>query len=155
MNAPGRIFSLGLFLVTAVLFSTLMADARDPSTLKACEVVTGKEVAGIAKGKLMSPPLGGAQACAYLVEMPDGTVESYRFSIQAPAGIEAMWKSQTAAERGEAVAGLWDEAHVAKQFMASGLSLAAVKRNDLAIEVTGERKDVLLAIAKLAISRLH
>jgi hypothetical protein len=39
--------------------------------------------------------------------------------------------------------------------MASGLSLAAVKRNDLAIEVTGERKDVLLAIAKSAIARLR
>jgi hypothetical protein len=155
MNAPGRIFSLGLILVTAVLSSTFMAEARDLSSLKACEVVTGKEVAGIAKGKLISPPLGGAQACAYLVEMPDGTVESYRFSIQAPAGIEAMWKSQTVAERGEAVAGLWDQAYVAKQFMASGLSLAAVKRNNLAIEVTGERKDVLLAIATLAVSRLR
>jgi hypothetical protein len=119
------------------------------------EVVTGKDVAGIAKGKLTSPPLGGAQACAYLMELADGTVESYRFSIQAPADIEAVWKSQTAAERGEAVVGLWDQAYVAKQFMASGLSLAAVKRNDLAIEVTGERKDVLLAIAKVAISRLR
>ena len=156
MNARGHIFSLVLLLLfTTSPFSTPMAEARDPSTLKACEVVTGKDVAGIAKGKLMSPPLGGAQACAYLVEMSDGTVESYRVSIQAPAGIEAMWKSQTAAERGEAVAGLWDQAYVAKQFMASGLSLAAVKRNDLALEVTGERKDVLLAIAKLAISRLH
>jgi hypothetical protein len=155
MNAPGRIFSLVFVLFCASLFSMPMAEARDPSTFKACEVVTGKDVAGIAKGKLMSLPLGGAQACAYLVEMSDGTVESYRLSIQAPAGIEAVWKSQTAAERGETVAGLWDQAYVAKQFMASGLSLAAVKRNDLAIEVTGERKDVLLTIAKLAISRLR
>ncbi|MDH4249851.1 MAG: hypothetical protein OEV27_01575 [Nitrospira sp.] len=155
MNACGRIFFLVLILTSAALFSTLTAEARDLSSLKACEVVMGKDVAGIAKGKLMSPSLGEAQACAYLVEMPDGTVESYRFSIQAPAGIEAMWNSQTAAERGEAVAGLWDQAYVAKQFMASGLSLAAVKRNDLAIEVTGERKDVLLAIATLAISRLR
>jgi hypothetical protein len=155
MNARGRIFSLVLLLFSVGLFSTFVAEARDPSALKACEVVTGKDVAGIAKGKLASPPLGGAQACAYLVELADGTVESYRFSIQSPAGIEAMWKSQTAPERGEAVAGLWDEAYVAKQFMASGLSLAVVKRNDLAIEVTGERKDVLLAIARLAISRLR
>jgi len=155
MNACGRMFSVVFLLFSASPFSTLMAEARDPSTLKACEVVTGNDVAGIAKGKLTSPPLGQAQACVYLVERPDGTVESYRVSIQAPAGIEAMWKSQTTTERGEAVAGLWDQAYVAKQFMASGLSLAAVKRNDLALEVTGERKDVLLAIAKLAISRLH
>lgn len=155
MNMHGRIFLLIVLFISVTLFPTLQAEARDPSPLKACEVVTGKDVAGIAKGKLMSPPLGEAQACAYLVEMAEGTVESYRFSIQAPIGIEAMWKSQTAAERGETVAGLWDEAHVAKQFMASGLSLTAVKRNDLAIEVTGERKDVLLAIAKWAVSRLR
>ena len=155
MNVSGRILSLILFFLSVTLFPLLEAEARDLSPLKACEVVTGKDVAGMAKGKLMSPPLGEAQACAYLVEMADGTVESYRFSIQAPIGIEAMWKSQTAAERGETVAGLWDEAHVAKQFMASGLSLTAVRRSDLAIEVTGERKDVLLAIAKLAVSRLR
>lgn len=155
MNVHGRILSLIFFCLSVTLFPMLEAEARDPSPLKACEVVTGKDVAGMAKGKLMSPPLGEAQACAYLVEMADGTVESYRFSIQAPVGIEAMWKSQTAAERGETVAGLWDEAHVAKQFMASGLSLTVVKRSDLAIEVTGERKDVLLAIAKLAVSRLR
>ena len=155
MNVSGRILSLILFFLSVTLFPLLEAEARDLSPLKACEVVTGKDVAGMAKGKLMSPPLGEAQACAYLVEMADGTVESYRFSIQAPIGIEAMWKSQTAAERGETVAGLWDEAHVAKQFMTSGLSLTAVKRSDLAIEVTGERKEVLLAIGKLAVSRLH
>ncbi len=155
MNVSGRILSLILFFLSVTLFPLLEAEARDLSPLKACEVVTGKDVAGMAKGKLMSPPLGEAQACAYLVEMADGTVESYRFSIQAPVGIEAMWKSQTAAERGETVAGLWDQAYVAKQFMASGLSLTAVKRSDLAIEVTGERKEVLLAIGKLAVSRLH
>ncbi len=38
--------------------------------------------------------------------------------------------------------------------MAAGFSLAAVRRGDMALEVTGERKDVLVAIAKLAISRL-
>lgn len=155
MNMHGRLFPLFVLFCSVTLFSMHEAEARDPSPLKACEVVTGKDVAGMAKGKLMSSPLGEAQACAYLVEMADGTVESYRFSIQAPIGIEAMWKSQTAAERGETVAGLWDEAHVAKQFMASGLSLTAVKRSDLAIELTGERKDVLLAIAKLAVSRLR
>ncbi|MDH4154787.1 MAG: hypothetical protein OEV01_13455 [Nitrospira sp.] len=155
MNAHGCIFLLAFVLFCAGPLSAPKAEARDPSTFKACEVVMGKDVAGLAKGKLASSPLGEAQACVYLVELADGTVESYRFFIQAPVGIEAMWKSQTAAERGEAVAGLWDQAYVAKQFMASGLSLAAVRRNDLAIEVTGERKDVLLAIAKLAIARLR
>lgn len=150
-----RVVIACMMVLAAGLSAAASAEASDPSVFKACEVVTGKDVAGMAKGKLSSPPLGGAQACAYLVELADGTVESYRFSIQTPAGIEAMWKSQTAAERGEAVPGLWDEAHVAKQFMASGLSLTVVKRNDLAIEVTGERKDVLVTMAKLAISRLH
>ncbi len=155
MNARSCIFLLVLVLFCAGPLSASTAEARDPSTFKACEVVTGKDMAGLAKGKLASPPLGEAQACAYLVEMADGTVESYRFFIQASGGIEVMWKSQTAAERGEAVVGLWDQAYVAKQFMASGLSLTAVKRNDLALEVTGERKEVLLALAKLAISRLR
>jgi hypothetical protein len=152
---PSVFRSSFLLMASILLLSGAPAEARDLSGLKACEIVSGKDVAAIAKGKLMSPPLGGAQACAYLVELSNGTVESYRLSIQAPAGIEAMWKSQTPAERGEAVPGLWDEAYVAKQFMASGFSLQAVKRGDLAIEVTGERRDVLTAIAKLAISRLH
>ncbi len=138
-----------------ILLPRLHADARDPMSFKPCEVVTGNEVAGLSKGKLLSPPVGGSAACTYLIELADGTVESYGFSLQAPAGIEAMWKVQTPTERGEAVPGLWDEAHVAKRFMASGFSLQAVRRGDVALAVTGERKDVLIAFAKLAVSKLR
>jgi hypothetical protein len=127
---------------------------RDLGKLRPCEIVTGKDVAAIAKGKLMSDPLGGSSACSYLIELSNGQVESYGLSFQAAAGVEALLKAQSPAEKGERVPGLWDEAYASKRFMASGFSLVVLRRGDMALEVTGERKDVLMAVAKLAIGRL-
>lgn len=144
-----------LTLALAVCVSTADAQkGRDLSKLRPCEVVTGKEVAAIAKGKLMSEPLAGSSACAYLIELANGQVESYRLFLHGAATIEALLQAKSPAEKGERVPGLWDEAYVSKQPMASGLSLAALRRGDMAVEVTGERKEVLIGVAKLAIGRL-
>lgn len=142
-------------LALAVSISTAYAQkGRDLSRLRPCEVVTGKDVAAIAKGKLMSDPLAGSSACAYLIELANGQVESYRLFLHSAATIEATLKAKSPAEKGERVPGLWDEAYVSKQPMASGLSLVVLRRGDMALEVTGERKDVLIGVAKLAIGRL-
>jgi hypothetical protein len=148
---------LYVLVAAALVVSVASAYAqkgRDLSKLRPCEIVTGKDVASIAKGKLMSDPLGGSSACSYLIELSNGQVESYGLSFQPAAAVEATLKVQSPAERGERVSGLWDEAYASKRFMASGLSLVALHRGDMALEVTGERKDVLIAVAKLAISRL-
>jgi hypothetical protein len=146
-----------LVVAAALVLSVASAYAqkgRDLNKLRPCAVVTGKDVAAIAKGKLMSDPLGGASACSYLIERANGEVESYGLSFQPAAAVEATLKAQPPAEKGERVSGLWDEAYLSKRFMASGFSLVALRRGDMALEVTGERKDVLIAAAKLAIARL-
>jgi hypothetical protein len=147
-----------LFGLAAVLVSSAVlvdaAHARDLSKLRPCDVVAGKDVAALAKGKLMSNPQGGASACTYLIELPNGEVESYGLSFQPAAAVEALFKAQSPAEKGERVPGLWDEAYASKRFMASGFSLVVLRRGDMALEVTGERKDVLVAVAKLAMARL-
>jgi hypothetical protein len=38
--------------------------------------------------------------------------------------------------------------------MASGFSLVVLRRGDMALEVTGEREDALIAVAKFSIGRL-
>jgi hypothetical protein len=91
-------------LVVAAVFVVPVSSAyaqkgRDLSKLRPCEIVTGKDVAAIAKGKLMSDPLGGSSACSYLIELSNGQVESYGLSFQ-PAAVEALFKAQSPAERG-------------------------------------------------------
>ena len=156
MTAMHRILSA--FITAALLLLPVSLGyaekGRDLSKLRPCKIVTGKDVVSIAKGKLMSDPLGGSSACSYLIELSNGEVESYGLSFQPADAIEAMLKVQSPAEKGNRVSGLWDDAYVSKRFMASGFSLVVLRRGDMALEVTGERKDVLIAVAKLAISRL-
>lgn len=60
------------------------------------------------------------------------------------------------AERGEKIDGLWDEAWLGKRdLMAEGYSLTVVRHGDLAFEVGGDRREVVLAIARMAAERLH
>jgi hypothetical protein len=127
----------------------------DPAKIRACDVVTGAEVASAAKGKLVSPPLGSGPSCRYTVEVAGGAVEAYQTMFQPAAGAQAVVAAQSPAERGEKIAGLWDEAYAGKRPMADGFSVLAIRRGDIAIEVTGERRDVALAIAKLAASRVR
>jgi len=56
--------------------------------------------------------------------------------------------------RGEPVAGLWDEAYVQSRAPESGFSLVALQRGKLALEVWGDRKEPLIELARLAVSRV-
>jgi hypothetical protein len=130
------------------------AQKADLAKLRACDLIPGTEVAATAKGKLLSPPLGSGGNCRYTVELPGGEVEAYQITYQPAAGVQAMLAAQSPAEKGEKLPGLWDEAYVGKRFMASGVSVIAVRRADIAVEVSGERREVAVALAKVAVSRV-
>ena len=127
--------------------------AVDTASLKACEIVTPQEAVTIIGGKLLNEPPAGFSNCAYVVEV-DGTTESYRISFSAPAMHEAMLETQSVAERGESIAGLWGEAYLQSRAPESGYSLVALQRGRLALEVWGDRKEPLIELAKLAVSRV-
>lgn len=127
--------------------------AVDIAGLKACEIVTPQEAATIIGGKLLNEPPAGFSNCAYVVEV-DGTTESYRVNFSAPAMHEALLATQSGAERGESVAGLWDEAYVQSRAPESGYSLVVLQRGRLALEVWGDRQEPLIEIARVAVSRV-
>jgi len=126
--------------------------ALDIASLRACEIVTPQEAATIIGGKLLNEPPAGFSNCAYVVEVA-GATESYRISFSAPAMYEALLETQSDAERGESVAGLWDEAYLQPRALGSGYSLVALQRGKLALEVSGDRKEPLIELARLAVSR--
>ena len=132
---------------------TTGAPAVDIASLKACEIVTPQEAATIIGGKLLNEPPAGFSNCAYVVEV-DGTTESYRLGFSAPAMHEAMLETQSGAERGESVTGLWGEAYIQPRAPESGYSLVALQRGRLALEVWGDRKEPMIELARLAVSRV-
>jgi hypothetical protein len=133
--------------------ATTGSPAVDVASLKACGIVTPQEAATIIGGKLLNEPPAGFSNCAYVVEV-DGTTESYRISFSAPAMHEAMLETQSVAERGESIAGLWGEAYLQSREPESGYSLVALQRGRLALEVWGDRKEPLIELAKLVVSRV-
>ena len=67
-----------------------------------------------------------------------------------------LWKAFPA-KKGSPVPGLWDEAYVGPLEGGGSppqLQLTALHRGDMSIEIQGPRKDVLIALAKIAIGRL-
>jgi hypothetical protein len=121
--------------------------------LKACEIVTPQEASEIIGGELLNEPPTGLPNCAYVLDVK-GTTESYRLSFSTPDIYVAMLESQNEEERGEPVAGLWDEAYVQPRAIGSGYSLVVIQRGKLALEVSGDRKEPLVPLAKLAVLRV-
>lgn len=133
--------------------ATANSPAVDIASLKACEIVTPQEAVTIIGGKLLNEPPAGFSNCAYVVEV-GGTTESYRISFSDPAMYEALLATQSSAERGESVAGLWDEAYVQSRAPDNGYSLVALQRGKIALEVGGDRKEPLVELVRLAVSRV-
>jgi hypothetical protein len=127
--------------------------ALDIASFRACEIVTPQEAATIIGGKLLNEPPAGFPNCAYVMEV-GGATESYRLSFSTPAMYEALLETQSAAERGDPVAGLWDEAYVQPRALGNGYTLMALQRGKLALEVSGDRKEPLAELARLAVSRV-
>jgi len=131
------------------------SQSRDLSSLKACEIVTGDEVAKIVGGKLATPAAAGSRGCMYVIEMPGGAGEGYTLRFEDAAVMEQLLKVQAAGEKGENITGPWDEAWLGKKPLGSGLRLWAVRGGDVAIDVGGDRKEPIIEIAKVAASRLR
>lgn len=93
--------------------------------------------------------------CGYLVEAPNSGADTYDFYLQEAAVIEAMLAIETPEQKGTPVPGLWTEAYVGPAVGSPGqFALVALNKGDMAIELRGPNKDVLIALAKLAITRL-
>jgi hypothetical protein len=127
--------------------------SRDISALKACEIVPPQDVISIVGGKLLNEPPAGFPNCVYVLEV-EGNTESYRLVFAEPQLYTAMLDSQGDVEKGERLAGLWDESYLQPRASGAGFSLIAVRRGDIALEVSGDRREPVIAIAKLAASRV-
>jgi hypothetical protein len=128
--------------------------ARDLSALNMCEVVKPDEVATAAGGKLAAEPSWNGSACMYVIEMPDDT-ESYLLSVYEAAAAEALLDYQSPEEKGDRIDGLWDEAWLGASAAGNGFSLTVLRRGDIALEATGNRRDVVLALGRLAVPRVQ
>jgi hypothetical protein len=149
------------FLGPAILWTLAFAplDAQKPRDLKkldACKVLTTADVEATAKGKQQTPQVGGEVHCGYFLQLPDKSVEQYDFYLVDANITVELWKAFPA-KKGNPVPGLWDEAYVGPAEGGGSppqLQLMALHRGDMSIEIQGPRKDVLIALAKIAISRL-
>lgn len=128
---------------------------RDLSSIDLCKIILPAEVATAAGGTLATEPAWKGNSCMYVIETPEGT-ESYLASIQPVDLVRVVLDAQTEAERGERIDGLWDEAWLGKRaLVAEGYSLTVVRNGELAFEIAGDRRDVVLALARLAADRLQ
>jgi hypothetical protein len=131
---------------------------RDLTKLDACKVLTTADVEAAAKGKQQTPQVGGGAGgvhCGYFLQLPDKSVEQYDFYLEQEKLTVEVWKAFPE-QKGTPVPGLWDEAYIAP---AGGgtvgqLRLTALHRGDMSIEVQGPRRDVIIALARVAIGRL-
>jgi hypothetical protein len=130
-----------------------VASQRDVSGIKGCEVVRGSEVVTIAGGtKLSLPPTANPGGCMYVVEMADGAGESYQFRYDGSGVDRALIEHFTPEESMRRVEGPWDDGRIGPQPLGGGTRFVAV-RGDVGIEVTGDREEPMIEIAKLAASR--
>jgi hypothetical protein len=147
-----------------LLFSTLFCllipaglaaeKARDLTKLDACKILTPADVAAVTKRKVVTS-VGGQVHCSYVVEAPQSGADTYDFYLQEAAVTQALLELKSPADKGAPVAGLWNEAYVGPTVGSpKQLSLVALRKGDMAIQIQGPNKDVLIALGKLAVSRL-
>ena len=151
------------YVRSAVLASCVIPAAvwaqkpRDLTKLDPCKILTSADVAAATKGKVASSVGGGAgaTACMWVVDAKSGS-GSYQLFLHKPDVIEALWKVESAAEKGPPVAGLWTEAHVSPPggTHADVFIHTALNRGDMAIEVHGVDKDAVISLGKTAVSRI-
>jgi hypothetical protein len=131
-----------------------LAKERDLTKLDACKILTPADVAAATKRKVIKS-VGGQVHCSYVVEAPQSGADTYDFYLHEAAIIQALLEMKSAASKGTPVPGLWSEAYVGPTVGSpKQLSLVALRKGDMAIEIQGPNKDVLIALGKLAVSRL-
>jgi len=146
---------LGVLLCCFVTAAPLAQKGRDLSKLDACKILAPADVAAATMRKIMTS-VGGQVHCSYVVEAPQSGADTYDFYLNEASITEMLLQTKTGAEKGTPVTGLWSEAYVGPATgSATQMSLVALKKGDMAIEIQGPSKDVLVALAKLAVSRLQ
>jgi len=139
-----------------VLTPTVLAaqKGRDLSKYNACKVLTPADVSAAAKQKIVTS-VGGGVHCSYVVQAPNSGSDTYDFYLNEAPIVEALLESKTGAEKGAPVPGLWNEAYVGPSVGSpKQLSLVALRKRDIAIEIQGPSRDVLIALARVAVARL-
>ena len=143
----------------ALLFSLVPAalsaqKGRDLSKLDACKVLTPADVGNATKQKLLKS-VGGAVHCSYVMESAKNGSDTYDFYLNEASVLEALLSVESAKEKGTPVPGVWTEAYVRPSVGSpKQLSLVALKKGDMAIEIQGPSKDVLISLAHTAVGRL-
>lgn len=147
----------------AVLASSLVPAAvvaqkpRDLTKLDPCKILTSADVAAATNGKVATSAGGGAgaNACMWVVDAKSGA-GSYQLFLHKPDLIEALWKVESAGEKGTPVAGLWNEAYLSPPggMHAGVFILTALKPGDMAIEIHGVNKDAVVSLGKTVVSRI-
>jgi hypothetical protein len=129
------------------------APDRARTGLQACNLATVEEVAALAGGiPLTQPPMRGS-ACMYVIDHPERGAESYLLSLQPAGLIKPVLDLKTGEEKGEAITGLGDEAWLRPRESSAGYTLL-VLRGEQGLEVSGDRREPLSGIARLALSRI-
>ena len=132
---------------------TAGSPAVDIAALNACEIVTPQEAATIIGGKLLNEPPVGFSNCAYVVEV-DGTTESYRISFSAPSMYvdHARDAERCGAGRVDCRVvgrGVPAVARTGERLLPGGLAAQQACARGV-----GDRKEPLIELARLAVSRV-
>jgi hypothetical protein len=126
---------------------------RDLAKLDACKILTPADLAAATKRKVIRSA-GGEVHCTYVLEAPQSGADTYDFFLHEAAMVQALLGVNTPAEKGTPVPGLWSEAYIGPAVGSKQLRLIALQKGDMAIEIQGPNKDALIALGKLAVSRL-
>jgi hypothetical protein len=127
---------------------------RDLSRLNACTILPAADVASTLKRKIVKSA-GGAAHCTYVPADPQAPSDAYDFYLTDASIVEVMLQVKKGPEKGTTVPGPWSEAYAGPAIGTPNLwSLVALKKGDMAIEIKGMSKDGVIALARLAVSRL-
>jgi hypothetical protein len=127
---------------------------RDLSKYDACKILAPADVSAATKQKIVSS-VGDGPHCSYVVEALNSGSDTYDFYLNEAPIIEALFEVKSTGATSTPVPGLWTEAYVGPSVgSAKQLSLIALHKGDIAIEVQGPSQDVLIALARVATARL-
>jgi hypothetical protein len=133
--------------------SAAPAAAPDLSAVRGCEIVMPAEVVSIAgAAKLATAPTALPAGCLYVVETADGRAESYQFRFDGTGMQRLLIEHLTPEEKMRRIEGPWVDARIGPQPLGGGTRLIVVL-GALGIEVTGDRGEPMVEIAKLAATR--
>jgi hypothetical protein len=128
---------------------------RDLAAIEACTVLPNQEVAEIVGGTLATTESSWTGPhCMYVIDVA-GVTEGYVLHFSRADEMAPVVDFLDDAQKGEPVAGPWQEAYLGPKEFGEGLRMIVLDRGDLALEVSGEsRRDPIVEIARRAYTRV-